>query len=358
MNKERLAKFVVNKAVSIVDIMGVIDANAKGIVFVVDDSESLVGVITDGDIRRWIIRTGDLTAVAEKAMTTTPKYLFWEERKKAKDYMKQEKVTAVPIINSEMKIVDVALLSEKAQIETSEEKKSLKGVPVVIMAGGKGTRLYPFTKILPKPLIPIGDTPILERIMNKYEEYGIEEFYLTVNYKKELIKSYFADIGVAYRINYIEEDRPLGTGGSIKLIEEPFDRPLIVTNCDALIMADYNDIYDFHVNSGNKITIVSSLKNFQVPYGVLRSGEHGELIKMEEKPRLSYFINTGMYVIDPEVIELIPDNSFYHMTDLVEEVMKTGGTVGMYPISEDSFLDMGEFSEMKRMEEKLNIVSK
>jgi len=172
-----------------------------------------------------------------------------------------------------------------------------------------------------------------------------------------MIKSYFSDLNPEYVIDYVEEIKPLGTGGSIKLIHDNFDKPIFVTNCDALILVDYGDVYHYHIQSGNEITMVSALKNITVPYGVLHSGKNGELISMEEKPKLSYFINTGMYVINPETIELIPDDTLFHMTHLVETVMEKGGKVGIYPVSENSFLDMGEFSEMKRMEEKLNIVS-
>lgn len=357
LTKDRLSKFIGLDTLSIVDAMGLIDANAKGILFITDENGKLKGSLTDGDIRRWILKAGDLNASVEKAMALSPKYLFQEEKIKAKSYMQQEVITAIPIIDNSMRILDVLLLSDEDQDETGTLKKDLSSVPVVIMAGGKGTRLYPFTKILPKPLIPIGDTPIVERILNCFVEYGINEFYMTVNYKKGMIRSYFSDINPSYDIEYVEENKPLGTGGSIKLIDKKFDKPLFIANCDALILADYGDLYDYHIKSGNVITMVSALKNIQVPYGVLHSGENGELISIEEKPKLSYFINTGMYVINPDTIELIPDDTMFHMTHLVEAVMKRGGKVGMYPVSEDSFLDMGEFSEMKRMEEKLNIVS-
>ena len=269
--------------------------------------------------------------------------------------MLEKSITALPVVDEEKRITDIIILEKNGKI--TKAKKSLKGIPVVIMAGGKGTRLYPYTKILPKPLIPIGDTPIVERIIDCYVEYGINKYFMTVNYKKGMLRSYFNDLNPDYEVVFVEEDKPLGTGGSIKLIEEKFDKPLFVTNCDALIRADYADIYDYHVTNGNDITMVSALKNITVPYGVINSGENGELISMEEKPKLAYFINTGMYVINPDTIDLIPYDTMFHMTHLVEKVMKNGGKVGTYPISEDSFLDMGEFEELKRMEQKLNIIS-
>lgn len=357
MNKERIKKFIGNTDMTIVEVMEKIDVNAKGILFIIDKKEILVGCITDGDIRRWLLKTGNLYASVINVMTPSPKFLFEKEKSKAKNLMQQKKITALPLLDEGKKIIDIVLISEIAEKEIITNNKNLTGIPVVIMAGGKGTRLYPFTKILPKPLIPIEDTPIIERIINCFTDYKINKYYVTVNYKKSMIKAYFSEINPEYIIEFVEENKPLGTSGSLKLINERFDKPLFVTNCDSLVFTDYSDLYQYHKESDNSITIVSALKNITVPYGVLYSKENGELINMEEKPKLSYFINTGMYVINPDIINIIPNNKIFHMTHLIENVMKIGGKVGMYPISENSFLDMGEFSEMQRMEEKLKSVS-
>ena len=357
MNKERIKEFIGKKTLKLVDAMAKIDSHALecSLIFVVDELQRLVGCVTDGDIRRWILKTGELSASVEDVMKKTPIYIKESERNKAQQIMLEKTITALPVVDDYKKIIDIVVRSRSGIVQ--KQKKSLKGIPVVIMAGGKGTRLYPYTKILPKPLIPIGDTPIVERIIDCYVEYGIDTYYMTVNYKKGMLRSYFQDLCPEYKIHFVEEDKPLGTGGSIKLIEDEFVCPLFVTNCDALIRADYAEIYDFHVKNGNDVTMVTALKNITVPYGVINSAEHGELVSMEEKPKLSYFINTGMYVINPDTIELIPNDTMFHMTHLVEKVMNQGGKVGTYPVSEDSFLDMGEFEEMKRMEQKLNIIS-
>lgn len=186
---------------------------------------------------------------------------------------------------------------------------------------------------------------------------GVTDFYATVNYRKNMIKSYFTDTAKDYEIQYVEENQPLGTAGSLRLIEEDFEQPFIVTNCDILIHADYEDVYRYHRESGNELTIVSALKNIVVPYGVIHSSENGAVQSMEEKPKLSYFVNTGMYILNPELKKEIPENTFYHMTDLTDKLLKENRKVGMYPISEDSFLDMGEFEEMHRMEKKLDLKS-
>lgn len=355
MNKEQVAMFIGTPAMTMVDAMEKIDKNTKGILFIVDEGEKLIGSITDGDIRRWLIKTGNLHCYAKDAMHPSPLYIFTNKIDTAEKVMNQAGISALPVVNQDKSVEDILFLTNDQKKRDLKIEGNLSNVPVVIMAGGKGTRLYPYTKILPKPLIPIGETPIVERVLNCFSMYGITKYYMTVNYKKNMIKSYFGELDSRYDIEYIEEDRPLGTGGSIKLIKEEFDRPLFIVNCDALILADYADMYQYHIDSGNEITLVSSLKNTVIPYGVLRFKENGQLTEIEEKPKLSYFINTGMYIINPEVIKRIPDHTEFHMTDLVENVMQDNSKVGIYPVSEDSFLDMGEFHEMRRMEEKLNI---
>lgn len=333
--------------------MSKIDANSRGILFIVDEQDKLIGSLTDGDIRRWILKSGNVNENVSLAMNNQPKFLYIDDTSESKKYMIESSIKALPLLNEENQVVDIRFLDEKYFDDVNN--KNLRGVSVVIMAGGKGTRLYPYTKILPKPLIPIGETPIVERIIDYFCKFGIIDIYMSVNYKKGMIRSYFEDIKSVYSINYIEEDKPLGTGGSLKLVKSGFDRPFFVTNCDTIVLADYGDIYSYHLKSGNDITMVSALKNFQVPYGVLKTKGNGELESMEEKPKISYFINTGMYVVNPDVLEYIPDGTVFHMTNLVEKVMTNNGKVGTYPVSEDSFLDMGEIDEMKRMEEKLGI---
>lgn len=348
--------FLTKRDMTVIDALCKIDECGYGIIYIVDEENKLLGALSDGDIRRWIIKTNDLTAKVHSIMNANPKYVFENERDKAEELKKKYPINSLPVLNSKMEVIDVIVFSKSTDTNAVPKTNKNLDVPCVIMAGGKGTRLYPYTKILPKPLIPIGDTPILERIFNRFVEFGVKRFYLTLNYKKNMIRSYFDEVNPNYEIVYIEENKPLGTGGSIKLINEKFNCPFIVANCDSLISADYKDLYEYHIASGNVITIVSSLKSITVPYGVLKTKENGELVGMEEKPKLSYFINTGMYVVNPEAISLIPSDKMYHMTHLVDDVKKNGGKVGMYPISEDSFLDMGEFDEMRRMEQKLNIL--
>lgn len=354
MKSEQLKVFLISPQAMVVEAMEKIDANTKGILFVVESENHLVGVITDGDIRRWLIKTGNLKEEIQKIMNLSPRIIYRKDINMAQEYMMKYSITALPVVTTEGTITDI-IFKEQAEKVDTKENISLHQVSVVIMAGGKGTRLYPYTKVLPKPLIPIGDIPIMERIINRFQDYGVQDFYATVNYRKNMIKSYFSESSEGYEITYVEEDKPLGTAGSLQLINGEFDRPFIVTNCDILIHADYEDIYKYHKESGNELTIVTALKNIVVPYGVVHSSENGAVISMDEKPKLSYFVNTGMYILNENLLEEIPKDTFFHMTHLSEKLLKEGRRVGMYPISEDSFLDMGEFEEMHRMEAKLNL---
>lgn len=355
MNKEELQKYIGTEKLSVIESMRRIDANTAGLLYIIDNKQKLAGCLTDGDIRRWIIRTGDLNGKAFQMMNRNPRYLLYTELHREKEGLSEKGIYSMPVINSEREIVDI-IFREESVMPTciTTESTALEGIPVVIMAGGKGTRLYPYTKILPKPLIPVGEVPILERIFNRFYEAGVREFFLTVNYKKEIIKSYFSELKPLYKIHYVEEEVPLGTAGSVKLIERVFDSPVIITNCDTLVEADFSKVLEYHIASGNSITVISALKNIVVPYGVLHAQENGIVASIEEKPQLSYMINTGMYIVDSEYLELIPNGKVFHMTDLIECLLERGRRVGMYPISENSFLDMGEFEEMKKMEERIN----
>lgn len=355
MESDRIKKFLAPQTITVVDAMKRIDENAKGILFILNSQEQLIGVLTDGDIRRYLIKTGDMTAPVDRIMNTNPKVLYQKDICAAKTYMEKYVITALPVITAGKTIIDIILKSEENI--PNDKKQFTDSVSVVIMAGGQGTRLYPYTKILPKPLIPIGDIPIMERIINTFKEYGVKEFYATVNYRKNMIKAYFSDTLMNCQLQYVEENKPLGTAGSLRLLRKKFQIPFFVINCDILIQADYWDIYQYHLDNKNKLTVVSALKNITIPYGIIHSSDNGKVLSVEEKPQLSYFINTGMYVLDPELLQEIPECSFYHMTDLINKLLDEGKKVGIYPISEDSFLDMGELGEMRRMEEKLALKS-
>lgn len=354
MGNKQIEKCISKANINLIDAMKRIQDNAKGVLYIVDGEGKFIGSVTDGDIRRWVIRTGDITSSVSEFLNRNAKYIYQDNIEEAQNLIKTIRVRSIPVLDSNGCIVDIIF---DEFFSNSIEGKSLQNIPIIIMAGGKGTRLYPYTKILPKPLIPIGDVPIIERIMNQFHRFGANHFYLVVNYKKEMIRSYFIDQKLPYDIEFINEEEPLGTAGGIRLINRVFDTPVVVTNCDILIEADYDDILSYHNNLQNDMTIVSSLKNISIPYGVLETGEKGKVISMKEKPSIPTMVNTGMYIINPSYLDWIPQNTFFHMTQLAQKLVDERKNVGMYPVDENSFLDMGELEELKRMEKRMSGVT-
>ena len=228
----------------------------------------------------------------------------------------------------------------------------LSGVPTVIMAGGAGSRLAPVTAFLPKPLMPIGDKPIAELIMERFSGFGCKDFYLSVNFKANLLRTYFNEFRHMYNISYIQEPKPLGTAGSLHLLKGRVKKSFFVSNCDVLIEADYSDIYRFHQQNKNAITLVVSIKHHTVPYGVCEIGEGGRLKGIKEKPEYDFLINTGLYVMSPDVIGDIPKDTPYHVTDLIADYTLRKRKIGVYPVSEKSWFDMGEWKEFQKMFKK------
>lgn len=329
-----------------------LDMAPHKILFVVNE-EILCGTVTDGDIRRWLLKSGDLQLNISYVMNKNPIYLEEEEKNNAQEIMKKNSIEAIPIVNKDKKIIKVIFLDKLYKKNSILNKKI--SVPVVIMAGGKGTRLYPYTNIIPKPLIPIGNISIVERIINKFLEIGCNNFYLTINYKKNMIKAYFDELRKKYTINYVEEEKFLGTGGSLFLLKDKIKETFFLSNCDILIDADYYSILKYHKKQNNTITMVTSLKNYTIPYGVIKLKDDGTIKHTEEKPEYNYLVNTGFYVLEPQVLSDIPKNEFFHITDLIDKYISEGKKVGTYPITENSWLDMGEIKEMERMIEKLDI---
>ncbi|XJZ27085.1 sugar phosphate nucleotidyltransferase [Bacillota bacterium Lsc_1132] len=339
--------FLIDEEATMLEAMDLLDRVAKKVLFVVREGQ-FVAAITDGDIRRWILKKGNLDARVKEIANYSPKFINEKDKMAAKEIMRELSIEALPVLNEYKDIISIVFRNE----EEIYGSKNLY-VPVVIMAGGLGTRLYPYTKILPKPLIPIGELPIVEHIINRFNENGVDQFFLIVNHKKNMIKAYFNEIEKNYEVNYADEDQPLGTGGGLSLLKGKINSTFILTNCDILIEEDYEKIYDYHKKENNLVTMVCSLKNVRIPYGVIEIGETGEIEEMKEKPEFSFFTNTGMYIVEPKVIDELEENTSIGFPDIIEKYKKAGEKIGVYPISEHSWLDMGQLDEMEKMRKRL-----
>jgi len=345
---DKLDQFLVPKSISIKEAMRRMDSLGEKILFVVDDKNKLNGSLSDGDIRRWVLKNGTLSEPIEKVFSKDPISVDNEYNiDSVKQLMLQNKIEWIPVIDQANKICDV-LLWGKVFGNGQYRPKEKIDLPVVIMAGGKGTRLDPFTKVLPKPLIPIGEKTILEMIMEKFERYGINEFYLSINHKAKMVKAFFQETTTPYMIHYVEEKKPLGTAGSLRLIINRIKTSLIVSNCDILIDSDYTELVDFHNEGNYDITIVGSFRHFQIPYGICEIESGGRLKSIHEKPEYDYLVNTGMYIVKKEVLSMIPRNEYYNFTDLINQVKDSGGNVGVFPIDEKSWIDIGQWDEYRR----------
>ena len=318
-------------------------------VLLVVADECFVAALTDGDVRRAILAGGSLETPIREIANYHPVYLEHDDKEAAMKYIDEKEISAVPIVNSNRKILKVYT---NVVINRQNETEKLD-IPIVIMAGGLGARLYPYTKILPKPLIPIADIPISERIIQSFRKIGCMEFHMIVNYKKSMIKAYFNDTDSDYSVTFWDEETPLGTGGGIHLLQDEIKSTFIMTNCDILIMDDVRKIVKHHKEKKNIVTMVCSLKNFEIPYGIVNFSEGGEISSFEEKPQMSFFTNTGYYILEPEVFRYIEENENIGMPDIIDRMRRDGQKVGIYPISENAWLDMGQFDSMESMERRL-----
>ncbi len=343
-----IANMIISEEESVLEAMEHLDQVATKILFVAEDGK-LLAALTDGDIRRWILKKGDLGAAVKNAANYNPKYLVEAGRQRALQYMREQCIDALPIVDEDRTILSIVLWNEN---ELVLQQNNID-IPVVIMAGGLGTRLYPYTKILPKPLIPVADIPITERIIHSFQRIGCQDFYMIVNHKKNMIKAYFNDLDTQYRLKFCDEDIPLGTGGGISLLRDMVSETFVLTNCDVLILEDVRKIVKHHKQQKNKVTMVCSLKNYVIPYGVVNFTEGGEISSFEEKPNLSFFTNTGYYILEPDVFDYVSDSEKIGMPDILLRMKEDSQKIGVYPIGENAWMDMGQFDTMESMERRL-----
>lgn len=346
MNKLEIHKFIGKSNTSLSEAMREINANTNGILFLTDEHENLIGCITDGDIRRFLLAGGKMDDAAINAANMHPKVAHTIEE--AKNLYHKKDFVVIPVVDNNGRIVD--LYNGNGVVE--RERMALN-IPVVINAGGRGTRLDPFTKVLPKPLIPVGDYPIIELIMKEYQTYNCSEFHIIVNYKRDLMKAYFKENENHYNITWYDEFEPLGTGGGLSLLKGKFDDTFFFSNCDALLTANYERMLQFHKDNGNAITMICAYKNITIPYGIVEIGKNGAIEGMREKPVMSFLTNTGIYIVEPEVVLDVQDGVPIGFPDIVEMEKQKGRKVAAFPVSENDWMDMGQLSELEKMRIKL-----
>ncbi|WP_441000656.1 nucleotidyltransferase family protein [Fodinibius sp. SL11] len=312
---------------------------------IVLEEESFKGLLSAGDIQRAIIRNEPLDTEVEEVLRSDIRVASpTDSFDKIKEMMLEFRMELCPVINEQNEIEDIYYWEDIFQDEGPQPKAQFD-LPVVIMAGGFGTRLRPLTHVMPKPLIPIGEKSMLEHIFERFNRHGPDQFFISVNYKSDLIEYYLRNQNLPYQLKFFKEDEPLGTAGSLSLIKGQIGETFFISNCDIIIEQDYSEILGYHRENKNELTVVSALKNYAIPYGTIDTGENGKLESLNEKPDLTFQINSGMYILEPHLLEEIPDQTFFHITDLIEKIRERNGKVGVFPVSEKSWTDVGEWDK-------------
>lgn len=345
---EKIKNRAIQSDETLLSSLKLMDGVGVKLLYVFED-ERFLGIVTVGDIQRAIIKNMPLTNTIGSILSSKKVYAYASEPKEVvRQKMQRMRAESMPVLNDAGELIDAYFWKDFFDLETVSGREKID-VPVVIMAGGKGTRLKPLTNVVPKPLIPVGNKTILEEILDQFEAIGCKKFYVSVNYKYDMIKLYLDQLDRHYDINFFMEDKPLGTIGSVSLLRDKLFTPFFVSNCDIIIDQDYRDVFEYHLENKNDITIVTAIKSYKIPYGVIKTEEEGLLREITEKPELSYMINTGVYVLNPELIAEIPQGEFFHVTHLMEKIKNKGGRIGCFPVSDGQWRDMGEWPEYLKM---------
>ena len=319
---------------------------------IVKEKDSFKSVLSIGDIQRAIIKGVTLETEISQILRDQITVCYEEDGlEKIKSEMMFYRAEFMPILNREGEIIKVVFWKDIFSDNQINHPQKLS-LPVVIMAGGEGLRLKPLTNIIPKPLVPLGERSIIENIIDSFVKSGVSKFYLLVNYKASMIENYFEELKYKeFEITFIKEEIPLGTAGSLHFLKGKINETFFVSNCDILIYQDYSEVLNYHKENENELTVIGALQHYKIPYGTIEV-ENGDVLKeLKEKPEITFVINSGMYILEPHLLEEIPEETFFHITELINKVKKRNGRVGVFPVSEMSWLDIGDWKEFSRTQE-------
>ena len=346
MKDKDINQFCLKESATVRECMGVIDKNKQGIALIVNTQGRLIGTVTDGDIRRFILAGHSIDKSVASVMWTKPLTApLGTSEKELKELMNKHLVSNIPILDSNgcpFKIINLRdIVSEEVVCQYA-----------VIMAGGKGKRLKPITKNIPKPMIKVGNKPILENIINYLKESAIVNIYISLNYKADIIENYFKD-GSEYGVNitYLKEDKELGTAGALTLLPEIPSSPLLVINGDVITKTNFLRLIEFHKQHRCVMTVAATQYKLNIPFGVLNTSGH-YLLGIEEKPEQRFLCNAGIYMLNPEALPLIPGDTEFDMTDLIIELVRKGLPVTTFPIHE-SWVDIGHTDDLRKAQNDL-----
>ena len=321
---------------------------------VINEYGKLLGTISDGDIRRFLLRGGKINNKIKNVYNSKPK-VYYDNSYNINNIKKQVikyQYGIVPIIDKKRNIIKIFTWDDIFKNEIKKRNKPLD-LDVVIMAGGEGTRLKPYTNILPNPLVPLKERPIIDYIISSFAQNGLKKFHITINYKSKIIKSFFQERNQNYKISLHEEKNPLGTVGAVRTFTKKLSNNFILTNCDTVFKMNFHNIYEFHKKNKFMLTMAVSAKDLNFPYGSCKIDENNNLVAMEEKPKLKLFANTGLYILNKDITRLIPKNRYFDITDLISACRKNKFKVGAFIIKNKEWLDVGHVKDFNKAIEEI-----
>lgn len=353
-----MRKFLIEKDKNIKSAFKALNLSGYKCLVVVNNIEEKLfyGTLSDGDLRRALLKKSSLKAKVGKIANRRAKYILQSHFTfgKARKLLKKFKINLIPIVNKNKKILNIHKIDQNLRINKSKSKtKLIKNIALVIMAGGLGTRLDPFTKILPKALMPVNNKTIIENIIENLRIYGIKNIYASINFKAELIKAYFSKIKKNFKIRFIEENFFTGTIGSLKFLMKEKFKNFIVSNCDIILKIDYSDLARFHLTNNHDFTIVAVKKSLKLPYGVCKIDKKNNLTSFDEKPGFSFLSNAGVYMIKKNIISLIPSKKKYDVNEFINLLIEKDKSIGVYKINEKSWVDVGQMVDYKKNIKKI-----
>lgn len=350
----KIKHLLIEESLTIAQALKQMDTVDRKLLLVLGSDNEYKSLLSVGDVQRHLIKNQDFNAPISELLRRNLRVASSDQSQEMiKAEMLKFRMEFMPVLGASGTLVDVILWEDLFEQKHSKATGNLD-LPVVIMAGGKGTRLKPITNVIPKPLIPIGDKTIVERIIDRFVATGSTRFYFTVNYKARMIENHFDSIeNKPYEVLYFKEEKPSGTAGSLSLLKDQIKTTFFVSNCDILVDQDYEEVYTYHKENNNELTLIGAVKNHAIPYGTLQIGDDSLLKGITEKPDLNYLVNAGLYIIEPHLLAEIPDNTFFHITHLIEKIIKRKGRVGVFPVSEASWMDIGNWTEYNETLKKL-----
>ena len=338
--KKDLKKILVEPNTSILDTLKLLNRSKEKCLIVVNHKRQFLGTITDGDIRRAVIKTREFKDNISRVYNKNA-YVVYDNKIKKNNILniiEKKQFPLVPILNIKKQPINYFSIKEKNNLK---DKKKM--FPVMIMAGGLGKRMQPFTSILPKPLIPINGKPVIIHIMNLFKKFGFSNINISLNYKSNILKSYLNELKKVFSLTFYEEKKPLGTAGILKKVNFASENFFLI-NCDGLFNINLNRLIEFHKENKNDLTIVASLKNFKIPYGVCVLGKKGILKIINEKPSESFIANTGFYLCSSKILKNLPNKKKFDMDEVIQKLIKDRKKISVFPIKDKDWNDTGNWS--------------